>query len=214
MRTCAMSRRRSSFLPYVQQTQVGGMTYEIRTRMKPEAILPALRRVVQQADPDLPLVNVRTQDQQIEADLQQERIFVTLTSGFGVLALALACVGIYGIMAYSVANRRNEIGIRMALGAQPGQVRGMILRESTWLAVAGIVAGVGAALMLTRLVKSMLYGIQPWDPPTLAGGVLILLAVALAASWIPARPRRRRAADGCAAARVKAGNREKGIRES
>jgi len=174
-------------MPYVQQTDVGGMTYEIRTRMKPEALLPVLRKVVQQVDPGLPLVNVRTQDQQIESDLQQERIFVTLTSGFGLLALALACVGIYGIMAYSVANRRNEIGIRMALGAQPGQVRGMILRESTMLAVAGIVAGVAAALLLTRLVKSMLYGIQPWDPPTLAGGVVILMIVALAASWIPAR---------------------------
>jgi ABC-type antimicrobial peptide transport system permease subunit len=90
-------------------------------------------------------------------------------------------------MAYSVANRRNEIGIRMALGAQPGQVRAMILRESTWLAGVGIVVGVGAALGLTRLVKSMLYGIQAYDPPTLVGGVLILLLVALAASWIPAR---------------------------
>jgi ABC-type antimicrobial peptide transport system permease subunit len=75
----------------------------------------------------------------------------------------------------------------MALGAQPGQVRGMILRESTALAVAGIVVGVAASLMLTRLVKSMLYGIQPWDPATLAGGVVILMAVAMAASWIPAR---------------------------
>jgi len=174
-------------VPYSQQTEVGGMTYEIHTRMKPEAILPALRKVVEHVDPDLPLVNVRTQQQQIEGDLQQERIFVTLTSGFGLLALALACVGIYGIMAYAVANRRNEIGIRMALGAQPGQVRGMILRESTGLAVGGIVAGVVAALALTRLVKSMLYGIQTWDPPTLAGSVLILLAVALAASWIPAQ---------------------------
>jgi predicted permease len=175
------------FLPYVQQSEVGGMVYELHTAMKPDAILPALRSVVQKVDPDLPIVNVRTQDQQIEADLQQERIFVTLTSGFGLLALALACVGIYGIMAYSVANRRNEIGIRMALGAQPGQVRGMILRESTTLALAGIVAGVAAALLLTHLVKSMLYGIQPWDPPTLAGGVVILMIVALAASWIPAR---------------------------
>ena len=118
---------------------------------------------------------------------QMERIFAALTAGFGVLALALACVGIYGIMAYSVANRRNEIGIRLALGAQPGQVRGMVLRESTWLAAVGIVVGIGAALALTRLVKSMLYGIQPYDPVTMAGGVLILLAVALAASWIPAR---------------------------
>ena len=116
-----------------------------------------------------------------------ERTFAALTAGFGLLALALACVGIYGIMAYTVAQRTNEIGIRLALGAQPGQVRGMILRESTWLAIAGIVAGTGAALGLTRLVKSMLYGIQPWDPATMVGGVLVLLAVALAASWIPAR---------------------------
>jgi len=116
-----------------------------------------------------------------------ERLFAALTVGFGVLALALACVGIYGVMAYSVANRTNEIGIRLALGAQPGQVRRMILGESTWLAAAGVIAGVGAALGLTRLVKTMLYGIQPWDPATMIGGVLILLAVALAASWIPAR---------------------------
>jgi ABC-type antimicrobial peptide transport system permease subunit len=119
--------------------------------------------------------------------MQQERIFVTLTSGFEALALVLASVGIYGIMAYSVANRRNEIGIRLALGALPGQVRGMILRESTGLALVGIVVGVATAMGLARLVKSMLYGIEPRDPATLAGGVLILLAVALAASWIPAR---------------------------
>ena len=90
-------------------------------------------------------------------------------------------------MAYSVANRRNEIGIRLALGAQPGQVRGMILRESTWLAVVGIAVGVVAALALTRLVKSMLYGISPSDPLTLIGGTILLLLVALGASWIPAR---------------------------
>jgi predicted permease len=174
-------------LPYVQQSDVGGMTYEIRTHMNADALLPALRKVVQRIDPDLPLVNARTQDEQIDADLQQERIFVALTSGFGVLALALACVGIYGIMAYSVANRRNEIGIRMALGAQPAQVRGMILRESGWLAGAGIAVGVGAALLMTQLVKSMLYGIKPYDPATLVGGVMTLMVVALAASWIPAR---------------------------
>ncbi|MGA9669943.1 MAG: ABC transporter permease [Terracidiphilus sp.] len=175
------------FLPYVQQSSVGGMVYEIRTSVKPETVLTALRGVVRQVDPDLGLVKVRTQDEQIESALQQEKLFVTLTSGFGVLALALACVGIYGIMAYQVANRTNEIGIRLALGAQPGQVRGMILGESTWLAGVGIVVGVIAALGLTRLVKTMLYGIQPWDPATMIGGVLILLAVALAASWIPAR---------------------------
>jgi ABC-type antimicrobial peptide transport system permease subunit len=174
-------------LPYVQQKEIGGMTYQIHTRMKPEAILPELRSAVREIDPGLPLANVRTQDQQIEAALEQERVFVTLTSGFGLLALALACVGIYGIMAYSVASRTNEIGIRLALGAQPGQVRGMILRESTALTAAGIAAGLCAALVLARAVRSMLYGVQPWDPATLAVGVGILLAVALAASWIPAR---------------------------
>jgi predicted permease len=175
------------FLPYVQMAEVGGMNYEIRTRMEPAAIVPALRRAVQQINPDLPLVNIRTQDQQIGAAMRQERIFFTLTSGFGLLALALAAVGIYGIMAYSVAQRTNEIGIRLALGAQPAQIRGMILRESTWLAGAGTVSGLGAALVLTRLVKSMLYGIQPYDPLTLAAGVGLLLTVALAASWLPAR---------------------------
>ena len=103
------------------------------------------------------------------------------------LALALACVGIYGIMAYSVAQRTNEIGIRLALGAQPAQVRSMILRESTWLTVAGMVAGVTAALVLTRLVKSMLYGVTPNDPVTLVAGVALLMSVALVATWIPAR---------------------------
>jgi len=175
------------FLPYVQQPQVGGMTYAIRTQRSPAEIVPELRKVVQRADRDLPIVDLRTQRQQIDENMQTERMFGALTAGFGVLALTLACVGIYGIMAYTVANRRNEIGIRLALGAQPGQVRGMILRESTWLACVGIVAGVGGALLLTRLVKSMLYGIEPYDPATMVGGVVLLLAVALAASWIPAR---------------------------
>jgi len=175
------------FMPYVQQKNVGVLTYAIRTRLSPAELVPALRNVVQQADRDLPIIDIRTQQEQIDGNMQMERAFAALTSGFGVLALALACVGIYGIMAYTVANRRNEIGIRLALGAQPGQVRGMVLRESTGLAIVGIAAGVAAALALTRLVKTMLYGIQPYDPATMAAGVLILLAVALAASWIPAR---------------------------
>ena len=175
------------FMPYVQQPEVGGMTYAIRTRLSPAELVPALRRVVQQADRDLPIIDVRTQREQIEANMQMERVFAALSAGFGVLALALACVGIYGIMAYSVAQRTNEIGIRLALGAQPGQVRSMILRESTWLTAVGIFVGVGAALGLTRLVKSMLYGVTPNDPVTLIGGMALLIGVALAATWIPAR---------------------------
>ncbi len=175
------------FLPYVQQPHAGTLVYQVRTRMQPSALFPALRSAVQAVDRDLPIIDYRTQREQINATMQIERAFAALTAGFGVLALALACVGIYGIMAYSVAQRTNEIGIRLALGAQPGQVRSMILRESTWLSVAGILVGVGAALGLTRLVKSMLYGVTPNDPVSLAAGVALLLAVALAATWIPAR---------------------------
>jgi predicted permease len=176
------------YTPYLQQDD--GMheaTFAISTKLDGQGLLPLLRDAMRQIDPNLPMLDVRTQDEQVAASVRQERIFATLTSAFGVLALVLACVGIYSIMAYSVANRRNEIGIRLALGAQPGQVRGMILRESTLLAAAGVAVGLVAALGLTRLVKSMLYGIEPWDPSTLAGGVALLLAVALAASWIPAR---------------------------
>ncbi len=133
-------------MPYVQQPDVGRMTYAIRTQLSPAELLPALRRVVQQTDRDLPLIDVRTQREQIDATMQMERMLAALTTGFGALALVLACVGIYGIMAYSVANRTNEIGIRLALGAQPRQVRGMILGESGWLAGVGVVVGVGAAL--------------------------------------------------------------------
>ncbi len=175
------------FMPYVQQQQVGAMTYAIRTTFSAAELAPALRNVVQQSDRDLPIIDLRTQREQIDANMQMERAFAALTSGFGVLALALACVGIYGIMAYSVAQRTNEIGIRLALGAQPGQVRSMILRESTWLTLAGVTAGVAGALGCTRLIRSMLYGVAPDDPATLIAGMALLLAIAIVATWIPAR---------------------------
>jgi predicted permease len=174
-------------LPFVQQNDLRGMTFIVRSRQAPGALTPEFRRIVQQADRDLPVIDIRTQREQIKESIQTQRTFAALTCGFGLLALVLACVGIYGVTAFSVAQRRNEIGIRLALGALPSQVRKMILRESTSLALVGIIAGAVTVLCLMRLVKSMLFGIQPWDPYTFAGGVLTLLAVALAASWVPAR---------------------------
>ncbi|RXH58772.1 protein of unknown function DUF214 [Granulicella sibirica] len=171
---------------YRQQPVVGGMVYMVRTRMDPDAIVPSLRAAIQAIDPDLPMMNVRTQQQQIDATMQQERMFATLTSGFGILALALACVGIYGIMAYSVSQRTNEIGIRLALGARRNQVRVMVLREAGWLSLLGVVAGLAVAIALGKLVKSMLYGLQPNDPLSLAGSALLLVTVALVAGWVPA----------------------------
>ena len=171
---------------YRQMPEMGGATYIVRTSMKPQAIVPSLRTAVQRVDQDLPLMDIRTQQQQIDATTQQERMFAALTAGFGILALALACVGVYGIMAYTVTQRTNEIGIRLALGAERRQVRGMVLREAGWLAALGVVSGLAVALALGRLVKSMLYGLQPADPVSLAGAGCLLLFVALVAGWVPA----------------------------
>jgi len=171
---------------YNQHKAIGGATYTIRTQMPPEAITPSLRAAVQKIDRDLPLMDIRTQQQQIDATTQQERVFASLTAGFGLLALALACVGIYGIMAYTVSQRTNEIGIRLALGAERKQVRGMVLREAGWLAILGVLAGLSVALGLGQLVKSMLYGLRANDPASFAGAGSLLLGVALVAAWIPA----------------------------
>ena len=166
------------FNPYRQQPEMEGLTYVIRTPMKAEAIVPSLRAVVRHIDPNLPLLDIRTEQQQIDADLQQERTFASLSAGFALLALTLACVGIYGIMAYTVAQRTNEIGIRLALGARRGQVRGMVLRESGWLALAGVAAGISVALALGHLVESLLYGVKAADALSVIGAGVVLLAVA------------------------------------
>jgi predicted permease len=164
----------------------GQMTYIIRSPLQPAILVPSLRRAVQLIDPDLPLSNIRTQQQQIDASMQQERMFASLTAGFGLLALALACVGIYGIMAYTVSQRTNEIGIRFALGASRSQIRAMVLREAGWLAIAGVVVGLGVAIILMRLVQAMLYGLKPGDPLSLTASALLLLTMALIAGWLPA----------------------------
>jgi predicted permease len=163
------------------------MTYELKTILPPAAILPSIRAAVAEIDKDLPLTDVRTQEQQIAATISQQKTFAVLTGAFGVLALVLACIGIYGLMAYNVARRTNEIGIRMALGARAGQMLRMVLREASWMAVVGIAVGLGAALLLARYVKSMLYGLTATDPWILAGAGVLLLAVALLAGWGPAR---------------------------
>jgi predicted permease len=163
------------------------MTFEISAGMEPSALVPVLRDVVAKVDKDLPLLNIRTQNAQISDRTRQERIFASLTTGFGLLALILACIGIYGIMAYTVSRRTNEIGIRLALGAEPGRVLRMVLGAAWWLTMAGVLVGLAGALGTGRFIASMLYGLKPYDPSTLIGAALLLMFVALAASWIPAR---------------------------
>jgi predicted permease len=176
------------YQPYLQTKNLDfGATYEVRTSMTPEAIAPSLRAAVQAIDPDLPLEDIRTQQEQIDASIEQERIIAALTASFGALALVLACVGVYGVMAYSVAQRTSEIGIRIAVGALPREVLAMVLREATWIGLGGITFGLAAALLTSRMVKSLLYGLRPNDPVVLAASAMLLALIALAATWVPAR---------------------------
>jgi predicted permease len=175
------------YLNYRQAPEIDwGLSFAVRTRIARAAITPSLRKAVQSVDGNLPLVDIRTQQEQIEELLMTEHIFADLTAAFGVLALVLACIGIYGLMAYSVARRTNEIGIRMALGARKEQVLRMVLSEAVWMTAFGIGAGLAAALALGRLIASQLYGLPSWDPPTLAVSAGLLILVTLAASWMPA----------------------------
>ncbi|MFZ0594580.1 MAG: ABC transporter permease [Bryobacteraceae bacterium] len=175
------------YRPFTQGRDLGYLTFELKTAASEASIMKSVREVVRSIDKDLPIFDVRTQTEQIDDTLSNERLFAALTSGFGLLAVTLASIGIYGIMAYAVARRTNEIGIRMALGAQRRQVLTMILRDTALLAAIGIGIGIAAAAGLTHFVSSMLYDVKPSDPLTLCGAALLLLAIALTAGWWPAR---------------------------
>jgi predicted permease len=174
------------YLPYAQADDLDRMTFEIKTAASLASVVPKIREAVKAVDKDLPVLEVRTQTEQIDATLSEERVFALLTSGFGLLALGLASIGIYGVMAYTVSRRTNEIGIRMALGAEASRVLRMVLAESSVLAVIGILMGLGAALAATRVLTSMLFGVKATDPATFCLGAGLLLLVALSAALIPA----------------------------
>lgn len=174
------------YVPYLQNDDIWGMTFEVKTAASPESVLSEIRRAVAAIDRELPILQVRTQTEQIQAMFSQERVFAVLTGAFSLLALTLACIGIYGVMAYTVSRRTNEIGIRMALGAEARAVLSMILREATLLVVLGVGAGLAGALLAARLVASLLYGLKPTDPLTFAAAAALLLAVALLAGFGPA----------------------------
>ena len=165
----------------------GRVIMELRTAGQPLSVLAQVRAAVESLDPDLPLIDVRTLEEQIEKTLSSERIFAKLTSGFGIVALVLATVGIYGLMAYTVARRTEEIGIRMALGARVGQVLVGVLGEAIWMATVGVAVGVGTALWLARFIGAMLYGLTATDPATLLFTAALLTGATLAAGYGPAR---------------------------
>jgi putative ABC transport system permease protein len=178
---------RTAYLPWLQLTQPNFLTVHVRTWQPPEAALANVRSAMQQLDSKLALSNLRTMDVQIDDNLSVERLVTLLAVSFGLLAAILAAIGLYGVLAYSTAQRTREIGIRMALGAQRGRLVGLVLRDVLWLAGVSIVVTLPVALLLARLLRSQLYGVNAADPLTLLAGTLLVAAVALLAAWLPAR---------------------------
>ncbi len=174
------------YFPSAQHPR-GRMTFMVRSVVPPMSLVSAVRQRLARIDRSIPLEDIATQEQVVKESVSMERLFAGLCSGLTCLALALSCIGLYGLMAYNVARRTGEMGIRMALGARPGDVARPILREAVVLAGIGAVIGMPIALMVTHLSRSVFFGIKPYDPMTVAGSMTLLISVAALAAWIPAR---------------------------
>jgi predicted permease len=175
-------------VPYAQnQERVGRMGFVVRTKGDPEELISAVRAAVRRIDPNVPLFGIASQTRQIADSLRQERAMARLSTFFGLMALALSCIGLYGLMSYIANARTRETGVRIALGARGIDVAFDVLRRSLLLVVTGVALGVVTALALTRFVRSMIFGVEPNDPLSIAIAVGTMVLVAIAATSIPAR---------------------------
>jgi predicted permease len=174
------------FRPYMQDASVGAMTYYVRTSLAPETFLATLPKIVARLDPNLPLENVRTMPQQVRENVFLDRFISVLSAAFACLATLLAAVGLYGVLAYTVSQRTREIGLRMALGAEPSRVRGMVLRQVLVMTVLGATIGLLGAIWLGGIASSLLYGLTARDPVVLIAAGVLLSVVALTAGFVPA----------------------------
>jgi macrolide transport system ATP-binding/permease protein len=176
------------YMPYDQGYPTPNqVVYELRTSGDPLRYVNAVREIVRRADARVPVSEVRSQVEDIDQRINQEIMFAELCSGFAILALVIACVGLYGTISYNVARRTGEIGIRMALGAQRGGVVWMVLREVGVLAAVGLAVSVPTAFFTSKFVESFLFGLKPNDPLSLTLAVMILLSAAIVAGYVPAR---------------------------
>jgi putative ABC transport system permease protein len=178
--------RPAVYIP-LPQLSIGLATIVARTPLEPLSLTNSVAAAVRAVDPELPLADVRTLQEVVDATLARPRTVSVLLTGFALIALVLAGVGVYGVMAYSVSQRTQEIGVRMALGATVGSVFRMVIGQALKLVALGVVAGVIAAALLTRLLASLLFETEPLDPLTFAVTALVLLSVATVASYVPAR---------------------------
>ncbi|MSV27755.1 MAG: ABC transporter permease [Bryobacterales bacterium] len=176
------------FVPVTQPLgEFDGLMFVVRASGEPAAVLKGVQQAIRRVDGALPLGRAELIDDRVASRLAQDRIMARLALAFGVLAMTLTAIGLYGVLSYGVARRRSEIGIRIALGALPGRVIAMILRETGWIVVGGLALGVALAYGAARLIESQLYGLRPNDPASLGIAVGALIAVALAAAYFPAR---------------------------
>jgi predicted permease len=179
--------RPTYYVPFFQEDRGSWATLALRTRVDPRATMAGLAGVVREVDPSVRVRDVRTMNDVVDGSVHQERLIAQLGGFFSVFALALACLGLYGVLSFAVVQRTREIGVRVALGAQRREVLSLVVGKGLKLVLIGSVLGLAGALAATRLVSSLLYGVAPTDPMTFAGVALLLVAVAVLASWIPAR---------------------------
>jgi putative ABC transport system permease protein len=164
-----------------------GMVYVVRTDGDPSALFNTIRRTVKDADPELPIVGLRTVDEIITRSVAGRRFNTALLGGFALLAVVLAAVGIYGLMAYAVVQRTREIGIRLAVGATPVDVFRLVISQATRTTALGIAIGVAGALLLTRVITTLLFDVSPFDPTTFIASSMLLLLIGSLATYLPAR---------------------------
>lgn len=176
-----------AYYAVMQAPSLGTMHIEVRTRGDASGMLPVLRKVVAQAYPNVPLQQPMTQQEQFEKSYQQQRMFAAMGGFFGGLAALLVATGLYGTHSFRVSRRTTEIGVRMALGATRTQVLAMVMRESLWILLAGLAAGVPLTYFAIRPLKSMLYQMSPFDPVSFTAAIVAMVAVAGCAALLPAR---------------------------
>jgi predicted permease len=176
----------TAYFSYEQET-AGQATFAIKTSTAPLSLAPMVRRTVAAIDPDIPITRVRTQEDQIAEGVDRERLFAALASALGILALFLACIGIYGVMAYAVSRRTKEIGVRLAIGAARSQILAMVLVEAGRVVVPGLVGGLAGGFIASRSLAGVLYGLTPHDPWAVGFAAGLLVSVTAAAAILPAR---------------------------
>jgi ABC-type antimicrobial peptide transport system permease subunit len=169
------------------QHPFSSLTILARTSAPPASLAAPIRAIVHDLDHEIPVFSVQTMEERISASVGPQRFYATLIGVFAAVALLLAAVGLYGVIAYAVSQRTHELGIRVALGATSQRISTMVIREGLALTAIGVAVGIVAALAAGSVVASLLFGVTPRDPTTLGGVVVVLAAVAMLASWLPAR---------------------------